>query len=248
MKKYKMIVAYDGTEYAGWQQQKEKLAVANVLQNTFATVFNREITIFGASRTDAGVHALGQVATFQTDLSIDTNKMLQAWNNLLPQSIMIRSLEVASDTFHLHAHVIYKTYWYHFFLERPLPFVSRYGWHFRYEVDIQKLQKCLNLILGTHDFRSFSTGDDRGTDTIRTIESATVEYLHRFKAYRIEIVGPKFLKYMIRRISGACIEVASRPDLSVDEIKRVLEAKNPEHLLPNAPAKGLMLYKIKYKE
>jgi len=242
-----MIIAYDGTDYFGWQRQKEKLAVAQVLEDTFATVFNRNITLFAASRTDAGVHAVGQVVTFKTDLVVQTQKMMRAWNNLLPSNIAIRSIEKAEADFHLHANVVNKTYWYHFFSKPPLPFVSRYGWYYRYPVDINKLQQSLNIFIGTHDFRSFSTGDERGEDTIRTINSATVEYLSRYNAYRIEIVGPKFLHYMVRRMAGACIEVASRDDLKVDEIKRVLEAKNPEHLLPNAPAKGLMLYKIRYK-
>lgn len=246
--KYKIIVAYDGTDYFGWQKQKEKLTVAQVLQDTFATVFNRSIHLSAASRTDAGVHALGQVATFQTDLVIKEAKMMRAWNNLLPNNIRIRALEKTTENFHLHANVLHKTYWYHFFSKSPLPFIARYGWHYRYPINIKKLQECLNVFVGTHDFRSFSTGDERGEDTIRTIHSASIEYISRYSAYRIEIVGPKFLHYMVRRMAGACIEVASCNDLKVDEIKRVLEAKNPEHLLPNAPAKGLLLYKIKYGE
>jgi tRNA pseudouridine38-40 synthase len=246
--KYKIIIAYDGTDYFGWQRQKEKLAVAQVLQDTFATVFSRKIILYGVSRTDAGVHAVGQVAIFATDLVVDTQKMMRAWNNLLPSAISIRSVEIAPEHFHLHANVVSKTYWYHFFSKPPLPFFARYGWYYRYPVDIKKLQECLNVFIGTHDFRSFSTGDERGDDTIRTIHSASIEYIARYNAYRIEIVGPKFLHHMVRRMAGACIEVASREDLKVEKIKQVLEAKNPDHILPNAPAKGLMLYKIKYKD
>ncbi len=246
--KYKIIIAYDGTDYSGWQKQKEKLTVAQVLEDTFATVFHRNIKLFGVSRTDAGVHALGQVATFQTDLHIEPKRMMYGWNNMLPESVVIQSIEFASEHFHLHGSVIEKTYWYHFFLNRPLPFASRYGWLYRSSVDLKKLQQCLDVCIGTHDFVAFSTGDDRGDDTIRTINSAKVEYIKMYDVYRIEIVGPKFLHHMIRRMAGACLTVASDDALTVDTIAQVLQAKNRNHALINAPAKGLMLYKVRYKD
>lgn len=247
MKRYKLIIAYDGTDYFGWQQQKEKLAVAQALQDSFMSTFNTHIFLFGASRTDAGVHAMGQVAMFQCAINnISADKMMRAWNNVLPPSIVIRSL-VELPNFNPFINVKSKTYWYHFFLDRPLPLFARYGWHYRYSVDQKALQECLNVFIGTHDFRSFCSGTDMGDDTIRRIDAATVEYLPRYKAYRIAITGPKFLRYMIRRIVGACIEVASHPNLNIEDLKRVLAAKNPEHALPKAPAEGLMLYKIVYE-
>jgi tRNA pseudouridine38-40 synthase len=246
--KYKIVIAYDGTDYSGWQKQKEKLTVAKVLEDTFATVFNRNIRLYGVSRTDAGVHALGQVATFQADIQIEPQKMMYGWNNMLPESIVIQSLEIASADFHLHGSVIEKIYWYHFFLKRPLPFTSRYGWHYRSSIDVQKLQECLNACIGTHDFVAFSTGDERGEDTIRTINSAIVQYIEQYNAYRIEISGPKFLHHMVRRIVGACLTVASDDTLTVDTISQVLQAKKRNHELMNAPAKGLLLYKVRYKD
>ena len=247
MQRYKIIVAYDGTDYFGWQVQKESLSVAQVLQDTFNSVFKKDISLLGASRTDAGVHALGQVATFVVDITIAPEVMLNAWNNLLPPDIVIRSLEEVPDDYSPHKNVHYKTYWYHFFMQRPLPFTQRYGWHYRYPVDLKKLQECFKVFIGTHDFRSFCTGDDMGDDTIRLIDSITLEYLPEYNAYRIAITGPRFLRYMIRRIVGACLEVASRDHLTLDYLKQVLEEKNPEHTLPNAPAKGLMLSVIVYK-
>ncbi|MDR3550371.1 MAG: tRNA pseudouridine(38-40) synthase TruA [Candidatus Babeliales bacterium] len=247
-KRYHIIVAYDGTDYFGWQVQKDCPSVAQTLQGAFARVFNKKITLFAASRTDAGVHALGQSAVFSTDLELDTATMLRAWSNILTPSIVIRSLQEVAIDYNVHQHVVTKTYWYHFFTSRPLPFTQRYGWNYRHTVDLEKLQQCLEVFLGTHDFRSFSTGDDRGEDTIRTIDNVSVEFVPEYNAYRISISGPKFLKYMVRRIVGACIEVASRTNLEVNLLKTVLDAKNPEHLLPNAPAKGLVLYHIEYKD
>jgi tRNA pseudouridine38-40 synthase len=247
-KRYKIVVAYDGTDYFGWQVQKEVPSVAQTLQDTFFTVFNRSISILGASRTDAGVHAMGQIATFTTDLLISPSKMLQAWTNILSPDITIRSLQEVPLEFNLHASVVCKTYYYHFFLERPLPFIQRYGWFYRYPVDIAKLRRCLTLFVGTHDFRSFCTGTDMGEDTVRQIDAATVEWSPEYNAYRIAIIGPKFMRYMIRRIVGACLEVASRDTLTEDDIIRLLHAKNPEHTMPNAPAKGLMLHTILLKD
>lgn len=246
MDRYKIVVAYDGTDYFGWQVQKERPSVAETLQDIFQQVFRKDIKILGASRTDAGVHALGQVATFTSDMMIQPEVLHQAWNNLLPPTIMIRSLQKVPTTFNPHRGVIAKTYWYHFFLERPLPVTQRYGWFYRYPLDIQKLNESLQVFVGEHDFRSFCTGNDLGDDTIRRIDSISLEYIEQFNVYRIAVTGPKFLRYMIRRIVGASMEVASRNDLSVADIKRIMEQKSPEHALPNAPAKGLVLYTIVY--
>jgi len=245
--KYKIIVAYDGTDYAGWQYQDGQPTIVGTVQQKFKEVFDREILMYGASRTDTGVHALGQVATFCTDLPLPAQAIQFALTNVMPSSILIRSLcEVADNYSPCHA-VQEKTYYYHFFQERPLPFVSRFGWYYRYPVDLTKLQECLNVFIGTHDFRSFCTGYDR-PDTVRTINSATIEYIKRFGVYRITIKGPKFLRYMIRRIVGACLEVASRDTLSVEVLQKALEQKNPHQLFPTAPAQGLVLYKIVYDQ
>lgn len=240
-----MVIAYDGTDYFGWQVQNGVPSVAQTLQDTFYEVFNRRISILGASRTDGGVHALGQTATFTTDLIITPEKMKHAWTNVLSSDIVIRSLCEVPQEYNLHNAVNSKTYFYHFFLQRPLPTLQRYGWFYRFPIDLAKMQRCLNIFVGTHDFRSFCTGTDMGEDTVRRIDAAELEYLSRYKAYRVAITGPKFMRYMIRRIVGACLEVASRSTLSEHDILKILQAKNPQHTLPNAPAKGLMLYKIR---
>ena len=245
MQSLKIIVAYDGTDFFGWQVQPGHKTVAGILQDTFKYVFGSSIIISAASRTDAGVHGLGQVAAFTTELSIEPAQLLHAWQNVLPESILIRSIEVADVHFNPRHNVKQKTYYYHFFQERPLPFISRYGWFYRYPVDIEKLKACLQVFVGTHDFRSFCTGAEYD-NTIKTIESVSIEYMHRFKAHRIIIKGPGFLRYMIRRIVGACLEVASRDNLTIADLQKALDEKNPHQLLPSAPAHGLWLYKIAY--
>jgi len=243
---YKSIIAYDGTDYFGWQFQPDRATIVQALQDGFKKVFKSDVAIVGASRTDAGVHALGQVAVCRTELDIDAQQLLWAWNNRLRKDIMIRSCERVDETFHPQRSVQQKTYRYYFCLERPLPMVSRYQWYVRREPDREKLRTCLNVFVGTHDFRSFCTGDDMGDDTIRTIDSINLDFIECKNAYCIEIKGPSFLRYMIRRIVGASMTVAARGGLQVDYLHKVLLAKNPLQQLPTAPAKGLVLQSIVY--
>lgn len=248
MNYYKLVVAYDGGAYSGWQAQKEVNSVAGQMQKTFSQIFHVPGSVRGASRTDAGVHALGQVAMLKTELEIKPEQLLYAWNNQLPSDIVIRSIEKVDERCNIYANIKHKVYYYHFFLERPLPFVYRYGWYYYYPVDLKKLEQCLATFVGTHDFKSFCSSEDTRENTVRTIDSITLEYFKRYGCYRIKVVGHSFLRHMVRRIVGACIEVASRPHLAVDVLNVALQEKNPAQLLPNAPANGLVLYKIVYLE
>lgn len=245
MARYKIIIAYDGTDFYGWQVQAGQNTVAGTLQNIFYDVFGKEIRLVAASRTDAGVHALGQCAAFDVDFTIDHQQLKQAWQNMLPASLLLRSLTPVGPAWNPRKNVQQKTYYYHFFQERPLPMLARYGWYYRHHVDLKKLEQALQIFVGTHDFRSFCTGNEY-ENTQRTIDKITIEYLHHFKAHRIVVKGPGFLRYMIRRIVGACIEVASRPNAKLEELHTILEQKNPEQLLFTAPPQGLLLYKIIY--
>lgn len=242
---YRIVVAYDGTDYHGWQSQQGATTICGVLTDTFYSVFFQKISILGASRTDAGVHALGQVAIVRCPVAIPASKIMHAWNNALPRDILVKEIYQLDTLVHPHDGVVQKTYMYHFFLTRPIPFLQRYGWYYPRPVDIDLLQKALNICIGTHDFRSFCTGSDL-LDTVRTIDSATVENLPEYGAYRITIKGKSFLRYMVRRIVGACLEVASRDTLSINDFSRILHDKNPCHTLPNSPSKGLLLYRIMY--
>lgn len=244
---YKIVVAYDGTNYHGWQIQPCAATISKSLIDAFSAVFFQKISILGASRTDAGVHALGQVAIVQSPVNIKLVSLLKAWSKALPSDITIREIYKLDKLVHPHDGVVQKTYAYHFFLERPMPFVQRFGWHFRRSVDIDKLNLALSLFVGTHDFRSFCTGDD-AESTIRTIDSVNVVFVESWNAYKIEIKGNSFLRYMVRRIVGACLEVASRDRLSMDDLLVVFKNRNPCHTLPNAPAKGLVLEQILYQK
>lgn len=250
----KLVVAYDGTGYAGWQRQEEERTIAGTLEHVFAKVFGHDIKLLAASRTDAGVHAKGQVAAFDTPLDIDPNKMLVAWNGKLPAGIIIRSIERCAANFNPRYHVAQKTYQYNFFLEHPLPFYERYGWHVRHKVDLEKLHACLQIFIGTHDFSSFatldpSTGSGRaGKNPIRTIHEITLSFDENTRMHTITIKGPSFLRFMIRRIVGACIDTASRKEVQPTFLADILADKNPRQRLFCAPAKGLILDSVRYKE
>lgn len=247
MKTYKLLIAYDGSNYFGWQAQNHKPSIAGAMNHAFTKVFKTEMRILGASRTDAGVHALGQVARIKTDLAISPEKLQWAWNNALPADITIRSLKQVEDSFNPFCNVAQKIYHYHFFTERPLPFIQRYGYFYPYKLDIQLLRDALQTFVGTHDFASFRSSEDLRENTIRTIDSISLEYLPRYKAYRITVQGQKFLRHMIRRIVGASLHIATKGIYALPLLRKTLAARNPAHTLPNAPAQGLMLRKIIYK-
>lgn len=246
MNVYKITLAYDGTNYFGWQEQAKKESVAQRLKDSFVDHFKMPLSLIGASRTDAGVHAIGQVARITTQLSLDPERLKTAWNQVLPPDIHIRSIELVDRSFHPWYGVVEKEYYYHLFAERPLPFVSRFGWYYPYKIDFEKLKKALFYCEGTHDFRSFFTGDPTSDSTIRTISKIEVQYLPRWGVYRISIRAQKFMRYMIRRIVGAAVYVAARPTVPVALVQEILLQKNPHHALAKAPAQGLVLRAIRY--
>lgn len=245
MIRYKLTVAYDGTDYHGWQAQPGKITIAGTLQEAIKRVFGCPVTIIGASRTDAGVHAQGQIATCLADFPKSVYAIAHAWNNQLPNTISITSLEVVPSDHSIFANIAYKTYVYRIFLTRPCPLEARYGWYSFRKIDTALLEQALQIFIGTHDFRSFSSGDER-EDTVRAIDS--IETVREQNSILIVIKGPKFLHHMIRRVVGAACDVASRSDFSVDYLIRVLHEKNPRQRLTNAPAQGLTLHSITYKE
>ena len=172
---FKIIVCYDGTDFHGWQIQPKNETITRCMQKTFEETFCHSISLLGASRTDAGVHALGQVARFHSNFKISAERLMDSWNNSLPKSIKIRSIKMVSPDFHPLKGVSQKTYCYHLFLKQPLPFISRYGWYFKsiHKINWNKLDKCLQLYIGEHDFASFCKVE-YGKSTIRKIDSIKI--------------------------------------------------------------------------
>jgi tRNA pseudouridine38-40 synthase len=244
MPTYKLVIAYDGTGYNGWQDQPGLPTIEGLFKRRLYQIFRKEIPFTGASRTDAGVHAYGQVARMSLDVSMTSNQVKRLLNNSLPAGISVRTVEEVPDTFHPRIGVDEKVYYYHFFTEQPLPFFSRYGIYVP-RLDLDKFKEVLTVFKGTHDFRSFVTGD-QGRTTVRTITEIELLYNKKFDAYQVRVAGPSFLTHMIRRIVGASFHVATT-DLSKEVLVHALEKKDPAHNLFVAPAQGLLLQSISYK-
>ncbi len=243
---YKLLIAYDGTSYSGWQHQPNHKTVQSVLQKQFVRVFNRPISLFAASRTDAGVHALGQVVSFTTDLYLDPHILKKAWNGLLPNDIHIRDITYMPNGFRSQVNVIEKTYDYYVFNKRPLPFMARYGWYHPRAFKPEIIQEVMQLFVGTHDFHAFCANGESYTTTIRTVNSCDVQYLKRLQAFRIRVKGPGFMRYMVRRMVGASLYAASHEEYPIGRVKLALDSKIPDAPLVCAPPEGLVLRKIVY--
>jgi len=250
MKKYKAIIAYDGTDFCGWQIQPQAITITSCMQNTFEKVFQRPVTIVGASRTDSGVHALGQVATFSTDLNLSTATIKTAWNNRLPKSILIRDLQETTLDFNPHKSVRQKTYYYHLFFKKQNPFLARFGWHYEFinHVDFGKFSTALALYEGEHDFASFCKIEDKEKSTIRTIDSIALTKIPRYGMLRVTIKGKSFLRFQIRRMVGYALDLARRKDLPVSYLQEIRDNPNPQQILLKADGCGLCLRKVIYHD
>ncbi len=244
---YKLILSYDGTDYFGWQEQCEGPTVAGIFKKTFLHIFKQEQVYFvGASRTDAGVHAKGQVVRLGTALPLEPEKLRSIMNNALPLTIAIEKIFSIDRSFHPQHNVAYKVYTYRIFTKRPCPQMQRYGYFYWHPIDKNKLYEVLQVFVGTHDFKAFSkkNGD---LDTVRTVLSIEMVENSENNELIIKITGISFLQYMIRRIIGASLAIASDLKRSKQEIEAILKYEYLSKNLPKAPAKGLCLEKIVYK-
>lgn len=243
---YKMILAYDGTAYAGWQSQPDGRGIADVIQKTFLRVFHHPIKLSAASRTDAGVHAYGQVATFSTVLNATPEKIRYGLQNSLPADIVIRSLKKVQQRFHPRYDVVQKTYHYYFTHERPLPPWHRCVWYVRTPLQLELLQKTLQLFVGKHDFYAFCADGDTYT-TVRIIDALELERYEPYQGYRIVCKGKSFARHLIRRLVGAAISVATPGgSATYDDVQNILHTRQSNNTVPKAPAQGLVLYEVKY--
>ena len=245
---YKLIIAYDGTDFKGWQWQKNKVTINGTLREAFLHLFHQKsVFLVGASRTDAGVHARGQVIRLMTTLTIPPKKLLVVMNRVVGPAIVITSCTIVDRTFHPQHQVLSKTYSYRFFLTQPMPPEGRFAHYIAREFNMQTFQKALTIFIGTHDFKLFCA-EDTGRPTIKTIDTITIETDKKTHSYFVMITGKSFLRYMIRRIVGAAFIIATDKKRTPEELKALLD--NPHLLvknLPAAPAQGLCLEKIEYE-
>lgn len=244
MKRVMLIVAYDGTDYCGWQIQPNGETIEGVLNRELTNLLGEEIVVTGASRTDAGVHSDGNVAIFDTEARMPADKISYALNQRLPEDIVVQqSMEVALD-FHPRHCESKKTYEYRILNREFRDPNRRKNTYFYYrKLDIAAMQKAAEYLVGTHDFKSFCSIKAQVETTVRTIYELTVTKNEDF--ITIRITGNGFLYNMVRIIAGTLIEVGLG-EIPPQQIERILEEKNREAAGPTAPACGLTMIGIEF--
>lgn len=246
MKRIKLTVAYDGTNYCGWQIQPNGITVQEVLENCLEDLTGKKTEILGASRTDAGVHALGNVAVFDTDMRMPGEKFSFALNQRLPEDIRIQKSEEVPLDFHPRYRESEKTYLYRILNRQfPIPTERLYS-HFTYiPLDIEKMAEAGRYLVGEHDFESFCGAGAQVKTTVRTITKVQVS--REGSLITIEIRGKGFLYNMVRIIAGSLMEIGGGM-YPPEHMKEILEARDRQAAGPTAPARGLTLAGIRYKE
>lgn len=241
MKRVKLVVAYDGTAYHGWQLQPNAPTIEGELNRALSELLNEEIQVIGASRTDSGVHALCNVAVFDTEARIPANKISYALNRKLPEDIKVQSSEEVAPDFHPRHCDSRKTYEYRILnREFPLPTNRLYSYFTYIPLDEVKMQGAACYLVGEHDFKSFCAVAAVVETTVRTLYEVNVE--RQGEEIVIRVCGSGFLYNMVRIIAGTLMEVG-RGNLEPDKIKEILEEKDRCAAGPTAPACGLSLVK-----
>lgn len=237
-------VAYDGTEYCGWQIQPGQKTIEGTLLDALFALLNEEVDLIGASRTDTGVHSLGNVAVFDTNTKIPADKICYALNQRLPDDIVVQeSKEVPAD-FHPRHCDSTKTYEYRI-LNRsfPIPTLRRDTYFFYRKLDVAAMQKAATHIVGTHDFASFCSVNAQVQTTVRTVYDCTVE--QNGELITVRVTGAGFLYNMVRIIAGTLIQVGVGA-LQPDEMSRIIEGRDRTLAGPTAPACGLTMIGITF--
>ena len=244
MRRIKLVVAYDGTEYCGFQVQNNGPTIEGELNKVLSELFKEDIRVIGASRTDSGVHAYCNVAVFDTQARMPAEKMVYAINQRLPEDIRVQeSSEVAAD-FHPRHTDSRKTYEYRIYnaaVQNPMK--RRYAlWNY-YKLDVEKMKEAAAYLVGEHDFKSFCSADTQVESTVRTVYEVSVT--QSGEDIVISVSGNGFLYNMVRIIAGTLLEVG-KGRIEPNEMPRILEAKNRQASGPTAPPHGLTLVKYEF--
>jgi tRNA pseudouridine38-40 synthase len=244
MNNYKMSVQYDGTRYSGWQRQGNTAqTIQYKLEQALGRLLEEPIEVSGSGRTDAGVHALGQVANFKTEKAVDCGELLISLNQLLPEDIAVTSLSAASPRFHARLGAKEKTYCYTINLS-PVQdvFRRRYEYQLPEPLDLEAMEQAAELLIGTHDFRGFSTGHTKKS-TVRYLRS--IEFSREGDKLCITFTGNGFLYNMVRILTGTLIEVG-QGKRSPDSVTSVFETRDRQMAGFTAPPQGLCLMQVTY--
>ena len=255
MRTHKLTVAYDGTEYVGWQRQAAGVSIQGCLETALRDIEGAPVAVVGAGRTDAGVHALGQVAGVRLEAGIDSGALARALNARLAADIRVVASEAAPDTFHARFDAVAKSYRYRL-AHGPVmsPFLRRYAWHVREPLDVEAMTEAGRMLVGEHDFAAFQAAGSSVRTTVRTLFDLTVRRVSPGARAEtrggagstvIEVSGSGFLRHMVRTIVGTLVEVG-RGRWGPAEVERVLGGADRSAAGPTAPARGLFLTAVRY--
>lgn len=247
---FKVTVAYDGADFYGWQVQPDRRTIQGELSEAIHRVTGEQVLPQGSGRTDAGVHALGQVASFALASPIPAPNLQIALNHTLPQSIRVLGIEEVPPDFHARHSAKAKTYEYRIYRgDTCPPFVARYVHHHPYPLNEEAIGRAADLVIGQHDFTSFAAVDpergkqDEEVDNVRTISSSSWQREGEIFTYRVR--GDGFLHHMVRNLVGTFLLVG-KGSIAVDAIPKILAAKCRSQAGPTAPPEGLFLVNVEY--
>jgi len=242
MRNYKVVLSYDGTDFRGWQRQPGERTVQGVCEEAVFKITGKKVTVHGAGRTDAGVHALAQAANFGAATRLDDPDLVRALNAVLPWDLRIAALEQAAPEFHARKSALAKTYRYRI-VRSPLisPFDFRYALHWPYPLDLAAMRRAAPLFLRTADFTAFSSNRERGP--VRTVRRSELRRRGDEVLFTIEAEG--FLRYMVRTIVGTLLEIG-RGRCRPERIEEIFSGRDRTLAGPTAPAKGLCLVRVDY--
>ncbi len=245
MKRVKMVLAYDGTNYCGWQLQPNGITIEEVLNKTLSELLGESIVVIGASRTDSGVHAEGNVAVFDTKNRMPADKVCFALNQRLPEDIRVISSEEVSLDWHPRKQNCIKTYEYHILNRKiDMPTLRLYSHFCYFPLDVYRMRKAASYLVGEHDFKSFCTIRGQAEETVRTIYSAGVT--KEKDMITVTVKGSGFLYNMVRIIAGTLMKVGMGV-YPPEHVREILAARNRKAAGPTAPAKGLTLVQLEYE-
>lgn len=246
MKRVKLTVAYDGTNYHGWQVQDNGITIESEMNRCLSELLGERIRVIGASRTDAGVHALCNVAVFDTESRMPAEKVSYALNQRLPEDIRVRKSEEVEADWHPRRCESRKTYEYRIYRgEFPMPVKRLYSYFTYHDLDVESMRRGAAFLEGEHDFRSFCQTGSQAESTVRTVYSVEVE--EQGDELVIRVCGNGFLYNMVRIIAGTLLEVG-RGRRRPEELAAVLQAADRSAAGPTAPAHGLTLVKYEFAE
>jgi tRNA pseudouridine38-40 synthase len=241
---WKLVLAYDGTDFHGWQVQPDRLTVQGLLRDALARIAGEDVLPQGSGRTDAGVHALGQVTSFALAAPIPEANLVRALNRILPAAIRVLSAERVADDFHARHSAQAKTYEYRIFRGTICPpWQARYVYALNTRLDVDAMQRCAAMILGEHDFTSFAASDSDSRSNVRCLYAS--EWMEEPDLLLYRVRGNGFLHHMVRNLVGTFLQVG-RGNLAETEFPAILAARSRDEAGPTAPARGLFLVNVDY--